>query len=324
VQTVPSHSEDELHVIFGTGQLGTTIARELLSRGKRVRAVNRRGRAEVPSGVEVAKGDAANPDSARQASRGAAVVYNTAQPPYTEWPEKFPPILDGVIESAAAAGAKLVWADNLYMYGSHRGPLTEDLPYRATGRKGRTRARMATTLMKAHQSGKVRATIGRASNFYGPGVLDSIVGQGVFGPALRGEAAQVLGDPDALHTYTFVEDFAKALVTLGEREAALGEVWHVPSAKTLTIRRFVEMVYEEAGTTPKLRVAPKLGIAFLALFNARMRETKEILYQFEEPLVVDHGKYERAFGSDPTPHHEAIRRTLEWFRHDAKAQRATA
>ena len=321
---MPSYSDDELQVIFGTGQLGTTIARELLSRGKRVRAVNRRGRAEVPGGVEVAKGDAADPDSVRRASRGAAVVYNTAQPRYTEWPEKFPPILDAVIEGASAAGAKLVWADNLYMYGPHRGPLTENLPYRAAGRKGRTRARMAMTLMEAHQSGKVRATIGRASNFYGPGVLDSIVGQGVFGPALRGEAAQVLGDPDALHTYTFVEDFAKALVTLGEREEALGEVWHVPSAQTLTTRRFVEMVYEEAGTTPKLRVAPKLGIAFLALFNARMRETKEILYQFEEPFVVDHGKYERAFGSDPTPHCEAIRRTLEWFRRNARAQRASA
>ena len=285
--------------------------------------VNRRGRAGGPDGVEVVRGDAADPDDPRRASLGAAVVYAAAQPSYTRWPEEFPPILNGVIGGAASAGAGLVWADNLYMYGPHRGPLTEDLTYGATGRKGLTRARMAETLMGAHRSGRVQATIGRASNFYGSGVLDSAVGQRVFGAALEGKAAQVLGDPDAPHTYTFVEDFAGALVTLGEREEALGEVWHVPSAETLTTRRFVEMVYEEAGRAPKLRAAPGLGIRFLARFNANMREIKEILYEFEEPFVVDHSKYERAFGADATPHREAIRRTLEWYRRNA-APRGTA
>lgn len=314
----------ELHVVFGAGQVGAAIARALSARGGRVRVVSRRGRAEVPAGVEVARGDASDPADARQASRGGVVVYGTAQPPYTRWPEEFPPILDGVIEAAAATGARLVWADNLYMYGPHHGPLTEDLPYRATGRKGLTRARMAETLMAAHRSGKVRATIGRASNFYGPGVRDSVVGQGAFGSALDGKAAQVLGNPDTLHTYTFVEDFARALIILGEREEALGEIWHVPNAETLTTRRFIEMVYEEAGRSPKLRAAPGLGIRLLAPFNANMRETKEILYEFEEPFVVDHSKFERAFGADATPHREAIRRTLDWYRRKAATRGAAA
>lgn len=307
----------ELHVVFGAGQVGAAIARELSSQERRVRVVNRQGRAKVSNGVEVVKGDATDPADVRRASRGAAVVYGTVQPPYTRWPEEFPQILDGVIEGAAAAGARLVWADNLYMYGPHRGPLTEDLPYRAAGRKGHTRAQMAETLMEAHRSGKIRATIGRASNFYGPGVRDSVVGKGVFEPALEGKKAQVLGDPDAPHTYTFIEDFAGALVTLGEREEALGEVWHVPSAETLTTRRFVKMVYEEARRTPKFRVAPGLGIRLLAPFNADMSEIREILYEFEDPFVVDHSKFESTFGANVTPHREAIRKTLDWYRQQA-------
>jgi nucleoside-diphosphate-sugar epimerase len=311
-------SANESQVVFGTGPLGTAVARELLARGQRVRLVNRSGRGDVPAGAELVKGDATDPASARQVCQGAGVVFHCASPAYTEWPEKFPPITNGIIEGAADAGAKLVYGDNLYMYGPASGPLTEDLPNRAAGPKGLTRALMAEKLLAAHQSGKVRAAIGRASNFYGPGVRDSVVGEGVFGAALAGKSAEALGDLDAPHTYTFINDFAKGLVTLGEREEALGQVWHVPSAETLTTRRFVEMVFEEAGTRPKFRVASRMIVTIFGWFKPMMRELKEVLYEFEGPFVVDHGKYERAFGNHATPHREAIRQTLDWFRQQTK------
>ena len=57
-----------------------------------------------------------------------------------------PALMAGTIEGAAFSGAKLVYCDNLYMYGQVSGPITEDMPYRATTRKGRTRARVAETL----------------------------------------------------------------------------------------------------------------------------------------------------------------------------------
>ena len=188
----------ELHVIVGTGPLGMAVMRELRSRGKRVRVVNRRGQADVPAGVEAAQADITDLAAAREACQGATVIYNCTNAPYTEWPEKFPPIMDGIIEVAAATGAKLVSADNLYMYGLVSEPLTEDLPYAATGRKGRTRAQMATTLVEAHKNGKVRATIGRASDFFGPGGIDSAVGELVFRPVLGGKAVNVLGNLDGL------------------------------------------------------------------------------------------------------------------------------
>ncbi len=114
-----------LHVVLGaSGGTGGAVVRELVSHGRRVRAVNRSGRAVVPAGVEVLKADAADPERMRQVCRGATVVYNCVNPPFTRWTETFPPIMQAVIEGAAAAGAKLVFADDTWMYGRVNGPMT--------------------------------------------------------------------------------------------------------------------------------------------------------------------------------------------------------
>jgi uncharacterized protein YbjT (DUF2867 family) len=119
----------EIHVIFGTGPVGMSVMDELSSKGKRVRMVNRSGRADVPAGVEVLGGDAADPAFTREASSGASVVYFALNPPYDKWPELFPSLQDGVVEGAVSAGAKLIAVENLYMYGPTGGrTLTEDLP----------------------------------------------------------------------------------------------------------------------------------------------------------------------------------------------------
>ncbi|HYP41606.1 MAG TPA: NAD-dependent epimerase/dehydratase family protein, partial [Chloroflexia bacterium] len=279
-----------------------------------VRMVNRSGWATVPAGVEIAQADVTSHEDARRACAGASVVYNCTNAPYTQWPQTFPLLMAGVIEGAASVGAKLVVGDNLYMYGPVRGPMTEDLPYAATGRKGLTRARIAQVALDAHNAGRVRVAIGRASDFYGPGVLDSAMGQRVCENVLRGKPADLLGDIDAPHSYTYIEDFAGGLATLGERDEALGHVWHLPIAQTLTTRQFVQMVFQEAGLPIKLRVAPRPLITIMALFNPIIREIKEMLYEFEEPFVLDHSKFEHTFGSNPTPHEEAIRQTLDWYR----------
>jgi nucleoside-diphosphate-sugar epimerase len=307
--------QGEIHVVFGgSGALGSAVVRELVKRGKRVRAASRSGKAGLPQEAEVIKADASQPESARQACQGASVVYNCVNVPYNKWPELFPPVLEAIIEGAAAAGAKLVQADNLYMYGPVDGPLTEDLPYRATGRKGKTRARMAERLMAAHEEGKVRVVIGRASDFFGPGVLLSAAGAQVFGTALQGKKAQVLGKLDVPHTYSFVPDCAKAFVTLGERDEALGGVWHVPNAETVTTRQFLQMIFDEAGRTPKIQAAPGFLVKVMGLVNPMMREFTEMLYEYEKPFIVDDRKFRSAFGAEVTPLREAVRMTLDWYR----------
>ena len=318
-------SNSKLHVIFGAGPLGMAVMRELVARGAssngtRIRMVNRSGKAGVPAGVEVLPGDASRPEDARRLAQGAAVVYQCSNPPYNRWPELFPALQAGILEGAAASGAKLVVAENLYMYGEVNGPLTEDLPYTAITRKGQVRARMAEALFAAHRSGKVRMAIARAADFYGPGVLGSAMGDRVFYPMLAGKAASVAGDIDAPHSYTFIDDFAKALVELGERDEALGQAWHVPSAETLSTRQFLALAFELAGLPPKISVMGRLMMTLGGLFIPAAREMVEMLYEFEKPFIVDSRKYEQAFGIHGTPLRDALSKTLDWYKIHPQAQ----
>jgi nucleoside-diphosphate-sugar epimerase len=268
----------------------------------------------VPDGVEVVGGDATVETFAREASDGASVVYFALNPPYNKWSELFPPLQAGVLEGAASAGAKLVAMENLYMYGPTGGrPLTEDLPYAPNTRKGSVRAIMSEELMEAHTSGRVRVAIGRASDSFGPRVLVSAAGEQVFGRAVDGKSAQLAGDPDQPHTYTYAPDVGRGLVILGEREEALGQAWHLPSPETLTTREFVEMIFEEVGKPARVQAAPKIVLRAIGLFNPGIRETIEMLYEFEEPFVVDHSKFEEAFGEQATPLKEAIGETVRWY-----------
>jgi nucleoside-diphosphate-sugar epimerase len=311
----------ELHVVFGTGPVGMSVMDALVQRGpRRVRMVNRSGRASVPDGVEVVGVDAADPTFTREASAGASVVYFALNPPYNKWPELFPPLQAGVLEGAASAGAKLIAMENLYMYGPTDGrPLTEDLPYAPNTRKGAVRARMSEELMEAHRSGKVRVAIGRASDYFGPRVLVSAAGEQVFGRAVQGKSAQVAGDPDQPHTYSYAPDIGKGLVILGEREEALSRVWHLPSPETVTTRQFVEMIFDEVGKPTRVQAAPKILLRAMGLFNPGIRETIEMLYEFEEPFVVDDSKFEEAFAEQATPLREAIRGTVRWYREERPA-----
>lgn len=303
-----------IDVVIGSGPLGLAVTRLLLAKGRSVRTINRSGKARLPSGAETMAGDIGESPFARAACRSAETIYLCAKPPYQRMAHDFQPIMDGAIAGAVASQAKLVYADSLYAYGPVTGELREDLPYAATGRKSKTRARLAAQLMAAHAEGRVRATIGRASDFYGPEVVQSVVGERVFGFALAGRAASVTGDPASRHTYTFVDDFAKGLLTLGERDEALGQTWHVPSAQTTTTRRFLQLIFEEVGSPPMIQVTPGWLISILGIFDPLIRELPEVMYQTERPFVVDHSKFEKAFGAHPTPHRDAIRATIDWYR----------
>lgn len=304
----------ETYAIFGAGTLGLAVARQVAQAGGRARLVSRSGRAKAPAGVDVLAADASDPAAARRACDGTSVVFHCAGGAYASWPTTLPLIMAGIIEGAAASGSRIVYGDNLYSYGPVAGPITEDLPYRPIGPNTRVRAQLATELMEANAKGRVRATIGRASDFYGPHTTLSTVGDGVFARALAGKAAQVLGDPDVPHTYTFIDDLARALVTLAQHDEALGQVWHVPSAETLTTRRFIEIVFEQIGAPARIQRPPPAVLAVLGIFNPTIRAVNEVLYQSQHPWLVDHSKFQQAFGESTTPHAHAIRTTLEWFR----------
>jgi nucleoside-diphosphate-sugar epimerase len=304
----------DLHVVFGAGPLGLAVCRELLKRGRNVRLVSRKGIAAVPAEIKVIPADVTDSAQIIPVCSGAEVIYHCINPLYTRWPIDFPAIQKGIIDCADKSGAKLIFGDNLYMYGPVDMPLTENLPNRAAGPNGRIRAQMAEQLMKAHSTGKIHAAIGRGSDFFGPHVFNSHAGERLFKAALQGKAAQMLGDPDQPHSFTFIDDFAKGLVILGEQDRAFGQIWHIPNSKTMTTRQFIENVYHQTGKACKISAAPRAVVSILAIFNPMMRALREQLYQFERPFVVDHSKFAAEFGDISTPLETAIGVTLDWFR----------
>lgn len=307
--------ERQLHVIFGAAALGQAVMRAALARGHRVRLVSRGGKAQVPAGVEVTRGDAKDPSSTREVCRGAAVVYNCAAPPYTDWPAQYPPIQAGIVEGAAAAGARLVSAENVYPYGKVSGPMTEDTPIHPCTKKGEVRARLNEELLAAHRAGKVKVALGRGPDFYGPAAtVNTNYGDRVFRSALAGKAVDIFGDPDALHTWIYVDDFGRGLVTLGEREEALGKWWHLPCAPPVRQRELLGMIYEEAGQPLKFRSMPGFLATAVGWFVPIMRELAEMNYQWTSDYVFNHDKFDRAFGKEVTPHEQAVKETVAWFR----------
>jgi nucleoside-diphosphate-sugar epimerase len=309
-------SKDELHVIFGTGPLGKWTARHLVEMGGNVRMVNRSGKADcLPPGVELIAGDAFDTANNLALTKGAATVYQCAQPHYQEWVEKFPALQRAILEAAAANGAKLVVGDNLYMYGHFEGILREDSPIAPNTRKGRVRAQMAQEVFEAHEMGRLRAAIGRASDFFGPDDSD-LTGYAIQ-PAVEGKPANLLGRTDQPHTYTYIADFGKLLAVLGTREEALGEVWFAPSNPPLTQAEFVQLIETELGEPVRTRVGGPMMMRLLGLFNREIAETVEMLFLWTHPYVVDTSKAEKAFGLRPTPMKEAMRETLAWCKENA-------
>ena len=160
----------------------------------------------------------------------------------------------------------------------------------------------------------VFGSTGRASDYFGPGVTQSALGDAVFGAAVQGKTAQLMGDPRQPHSYSYAPDVAAGLVRLGTADGATGQIWHLPVTETRTIRATVEAVYAAAGTPPRLLAAGGWLLRAMALFQPAMREYLHTLYQFTEPWVVDDSKFWTAFGDHSTPLDQAIRSTVAWYR----------
>jgi nucleoside-diphosphate-sugar epimerase len=300
------------------------VIERLLAQGKRVRVVTRSGaRKHLPAQAEMLRGDATDPADARRACAGATHVYNCTNPvDYQRWPEQFPPLQRGVLEGAAASGAKLIVMENLYMYGPHGGvPMTEALPLNGRGSRSTTRVQMTQELFAAHRSGKVRVASVRAADLFGPHVTESLVGERLFEPLLAGKPARLFANLDVPHSVSYIDDVGQALVTAGAHDAALGRAWHAPNAPAVTLREFVRILGQEANLTPKVSALPRpvtrallplLGVAVPAL-----RGLAENLYIGYEPYIVDHSAYAHAFGGHATPLRDAIRATVQWYQAQA-------
>lgn len=317
MSTNPIHPEtpSATHVVLGAGPVARSVVAALVARGTRPVVVSR-------SGTSVAGAGARRADIGDAAALGAAVadadvVFQCAQPPYHRWPQEFPQLQDRVLAAVESAGALLVAAENLYGYAPPTSAITEDLPLAATTRKGVVRAAMCRRLEGAHRSGRVRTVAARASDFFGPGVTASAVGDRFFGPIVAGKGVQVVGDPDRLHTYTYVADFGEAMVRLSEAPETWGQAWHVPNAPTITTRAFAERAAAIAGTTARLKPVKPWQLRLVGTFVPALREIDELRYEFEQDWVVSHDRYAAVLGDHATGLDDALAATVHAQRRPA-------
>jgi len=309
----------EMHVVLGgTGAVGSATMTELVKQGKRIRSVSRNMTGDVPNGVERMVANIANSDEARNACRGATHIYFCVSVPYTKWASDFPHLMDGAIAAATETGAKLIVADNLYVYPRTTQPMTETMPWDPSSHKGKVRKGMDEHLVAASDAGTIRMVIGRASDFHGPLALStSTLGELFFNSYFANKTVNWIGKLDVLHTFSYVLDFGRGLVTLGAHDQTLGQAWHIPAAEPLSSQQFLDIVSAEGGQRVKVNATSGRMLGAIGIFNPMLREVAEMAYEFEAPFVMDTTKFARVFGSHPTPHRESIRATIDWFRaHD--------
>lgn len=297
-----------LHTILGAGgPVSNALTTELLKLNFHVRLVSRR-KLESSGSAQWVKADLLDYAQVLQAVQGSAVIYMCAGLRYDKkvWATEWPRIMQNLIDATQATGARLIFFDNVYMYGQVSGPMTENTPYQPTSVKGEIRARIAEKLMAEAKAGNIQATIARAADFYGSESLNSFFDSMVLAKYAQKSKAMWLGNPDSKHTFTYVPDAGKAMVLLGQHPEADNQVWHVPSAPALSGREFIQLAATAFNTPSKFLAVNKMMLQILGLFNRSIKESVELYYQYQYDYVFSSEKFEQAFQVQPTSYASGI------------------
>ncbi|MBV1706560.1 MAG: NAD-dependent epimerase/dehydratase family protein [Hyphomicrobiales bacterium] len=289
-------------LVIGYGPVGAATVSLLAARGEQVVVGQRQRPAMLPEGVSFAACDARDLASLRAATEAVGQIVLAIGLPYRGplWRDLWPQIMANVIETAAGIGARVVFVDNLYMYGPQNRPLVETMPLSDLPVKPAARA-AATRIWRA-AIGRVRFAALRGPDFYGPGVAQSLVGATSLGALARGKAALWINDPDMLHDIAYVPDYARAVVNLLDApDDAFGQAWHVPCAPTRRPRELLDIAARALGVRLRIRAMPLWALRPLGLFAPEMRELAEMRFQWDRPYLVDASKFKARFWSDPTP-----------------------
>lgn len=314
------------HVILGKGPIGLTLAGHLARAGHDVVVLSRSGAPAAPHlSTDSADGsptpgtvrhralDVTDAQALAEATQGAVALYCCVNPPYHRWPTDWPPVASATRHAAEVSGAVLVTAGNLYSYGPGTHPMREDSPLASTEAKGVARATMWREAEAAHRTGRLRATEVRGSDYLGPGAgMQAHAGQRMLDPLLAGRRLTPLGSADQPHSWTYLPDFARALMAAAAEPSAWGRPWHVPTPEPLTYRELATRFAAAAGAPrPRISPLPMRLVGAVGLVAPMMREISRVGYQFTEPFVLDSALSQEVLGLTPTPWDEIITQTLQ-------------
>jgi len=298
-------------ILGAGGDIGNKLAKLLTERNVPFRVV---GRNPLPNSgaTETVAADITDREQTIRAVAGSSVVHLVIGLKYDHkvWQEMWPRIMNNTIEACKRAEAKLIFFDNVYMYGKVNGPMTEETPFNPSSSKGEIRAKIATTLIEGWKSGTLTSMIARAADFYGPDTRNSMANILVMDSFSKKKKASLLVNDSVPHSYTYTPDAAQSLLQLAERTTAWNQTWHLPTAPNpLTGKEFVTLAAKEFGVAANYRVLNRPMLRLVGLFNSSVAESYEMLYQSESPYLFDSSKFAREFGFRGTPYVDGIRAT---------------
>ena len=303
-----------MQTILGSGGIiANHIAKTLPEYTTNVRLVSRNPKA-VTGKEELVSADLTSSDQVMKAVKGSEVVYLTAGLQYNVkiWQEQWPRLMQNVINACKENGAKLVFFDNVYMYGKVVGPMTEETPFNPCSRKGEVRAKIATMILDEVKKSSLIALIARAADFYGPETYNSFLNVMAFENLKKGKSAQLMISKNLKHTFTYTPDAGKATALLGNTPSAYNQTWHLPAdSNALTGQQIVEMAAKELNVKPKITVLPRFAIQIAGLFNPIIKEVNEMLYQNDSEYIFDSSKFDKAFTFDKVLYAEGIRNSIK-------------
>jgi nucleoside-diphosphate-sugar epimerase len=298
-------------ILGANGVIARELAKTLPQYTSEIKLVSRTPKKINKTDI-VLSADITNYEQTQQAVENSEVVYLTVGLNYNikTWQVKWPIIMQNVINACKKKNAKLVFFDNVYMYGKVNGMMTEHTPMNPCSRKGEVRAKIAQMILEEVKQGNLQAIIARAADFYGPSTATSFVNALVFDNLKKDKKAQWMVDVNKVHSFTYTPDAGKATAILGNTPDAFNQVWHLPTqANPLTGKEFIKLVAESYGAKPNYMVLGKTMIKFAGLFNPIARESYEMLYQYEADYRFDSSKFENAFNFKPISYSEGIKHT---------------
>jgi len=303
--------------IFGLGPCGRATMTRLLAGGREVVVAQRHAPADLPKGARFASADALDRESVIEATRGSDQIVVAIGFPYEGklWREAWPKAIGNFVAACEATGARMVFIDNLYMYGPQTAPLIETMPLTSYGVKPAARSVATRIWMEAAAAGRAPVAALRPPDFYGPNVGLAFLGDTSIGAMAKGKAAFFVGSPDIPHDYAYVPDIARAATSLlAAPDSAFGQAWHVPCAPTRTTREILRMAADALGVRLRLLTLPEALLGPAGLFSPFLRELKEMRFTWNRPYRVDATKFAKTFWSDATPFETGVRETALSFR----------
>jgi len=300
-------------ILGANGVIGRELSLHLPQYSNRIRQVSRSPK-PVNATDNLVSADLLDPKATADAVAGSEITYLVAGLKYDHkvWQEQWPRVMRNAIDACKRHGSALIFFDNVYAYGRVNGVMTEATPYNPSSRKGEVRARIATTFMDDVTRGELRGAIVRAADFYGPDAALSVTHATVTERLKKGKTPQWIGNPKAVHTFTYTRDAGRTLALVGNTPAALGQVWHALTSKEpITGEQYVRIACELAHRPYGLQAAPRWLLRMMGIFVPVVRESIEMLYQFENDYRFDSSKAEQAFGLTATTYREGLAATLQ-------------